>query len=268
MPSGRSVGISAANWRIDQIGVACRSIQRLCGNSVPGNPHYGSIETLLGSLDDISPLVPAVDAERLEGERMFSLPKNELWLELLTTLFRKPGYQPEIVYRLRFYKLTFKPLFLADHAAYLRLMHGYAKLLEQPYEQSEADTFERLRDEITQDRTLTREFSPAIGRVREFYLCRVAGTRVTRAGLALLRYREDHGALPESLGALGLDHAQDPLSHGPLLYRLEGDGFVLYSVGPDQKDNGGTPEPRSENVPYDIVWRFPGRDPAPTNSNR
>lgn len=31
----------------------------------------------------------------------------------------------------------------------------------------------------------------------------------------------------------------DPYSGGPLRYRTQGDGFVIYSVGPDRKDDGG-----------------------------
>jgi hypothetical protein len=56
----------------------------------------------------------------------------------------------------------------------------------------------------------------------------------------------------------------DPFSGQPLHYHPEGEGFVVYSVGEDRKDNGGTPRPEKEDsdprrkvVEYDYVWRFP-----------
>ena len=89
--------------------------------------------------------------------------------------------------------------------------------------------------------------------------------RLTRAGLALLQYQQAHGAFPETLNALGLEGLIDPYTEEPLHYRPEGQGFVVYSVGEDRKDNDGTPQPerrrdsdpRSKPLAYDEVWRFP-----------
>ena len=75
---------------------------------------------------------------------------------------------------------------------------------------------------------------------------------------------------PESLDALGLADLVDPFDEAPLRYRTEGDGFVVYSVGDDQNDNGGIPrqrrttsDPRYRTPEYDLVWRFaPATDPA------
>lgn len=244
--------------RVAQIASACKTIERLCDGSAPNEQQYQHIQTLLEGFDDISPLKPTVDAERLQGEWIFNLPKDELWREMQSTLFGR-SYVPDILNRLQFYRLTFKPRFLADHAAYLRLMHGYARLFEQPYEHQETDEFEKLYDKIARGHRLTETLSPAIGRVKEIYVRMIAQTRVTRTGLALLQYRKTHGALPNTLDALALPHTQDPFSQKSLLYRPEAQGFVLYSVGPDRKDNGGIPRPPKGDAEYDLVWRFPNR---------
>lgn len=62
--------------------------------------------------------------------------------------------------------------------------------------------------------------------------------------LALTRYKAAEGDFPETLDALissgylkGLP--QDPYSDGPLIYRKAEDGFMLYSVGANFKDDGG-----------------------------
>lgn len=66
------------------------------------------------------------------------------------------------------------------------------------------------------------------------------------AMLALRAYRLAHGAYPPDLAALTPGYItavpSDPFAlKGPLHYRRTGQGYCLYSIGPDGKDNGGTP---------------------------
>lgn len=73
------------------------------------------------------------------------------------------------------------------------------------------------------------------------------GLHLLTASLALRAYRLEHGDAPESLAALtpGILTAipSDPFAanKGPLVYRSTNSGIFLYSVGPDGKDDGGTP---------------------------
>ena len=82
--------------------------------------------------------------------------------------------------------------------------------------------------------------------------------RITLAGLALLQYKESRNALPETLEALNLGNTDDPFSSEPLRYIPQGQGFVLYSVGPDQKDNDGSPKQKKQDKDWDIVWSYTG----------
>ena len=64
--------------------------------------------------------------------------------------------------------------------------------------------------------------------------------------LALRAYRLEHGAFPATLSALVPGYLQsvpdDPFAlSDPLRYKLIGGKYVLYSVGPDGKDDGGKP---------------------------
>ncbi len=64
--------------------------------------------------------------------------------------------------------------------------------------------------------------------------------------LALRAYKLDHGAYPVSLFALAPTYLKavpnDPFAlSGPLRYKNQGSKFLLYSVGPDGKDDGGKP---------------------------
>jgi hypothetical protein len=63
--------------------------------------------------------------------------------------------------------------------------------------------------------------------------------------LALRAYRLEHGRYPDTLEALAPDYLaaipQDVFARsGALRYRLKGDTALVYSVGPDGVDNGGT----------------------------
>jgi len=90
-----------------------------------------------------------------------------------------------------------------------------------------------------------------------------AQTDALIAVLAILRYKNDSGQFPESLDKLvsaGYLKAlpQDPYSNGTLIYKPTETNFKLYSVGPDFKDDGGSPE--SNNVSISKYPGMPGMD--------
>ena len=73
--------------------------------------------------------------------------------------------------------------------------------------------------------------------------------------LALHTYRLEHGRYPASLTELAPDYLKkipyDPFAlEGAFSYLLKGKSYVLYSVGPDGKDDGGTPidDPKNARV--------------------
>lgn len=73
-----------------------------------------------------------------------------------------------------------------------------------------------------------------------------ADAHATVTMLAVLTYEAQKGRLPQSLEELveeGLLDCvpMDPYSDGPLVYRVTGEGFTLYSVGEDFLDDGGEP---------------------------
>jgi hypothetical protein len=74
---------------------------------------------------------------------------------------------------------------------------------------------------------------------------------------ALAAYRADHGAYPAELAALGPKYLpaipEDPFSGAPIRYKREGAGYMLYSVGPNGKDDGG-------RASWDNDQEFPGEN--------
>jgi len=83
----------------------------------------------------------------------------------------------------------------------------------------------------------------------------VANIIMCRLVLALEAYRRDTGTYPTSLSglqpALGWTIPDDPFSGKPYVYRRQGEGFILYSLGQNETDDGGM----SEYEPQSGIWR-------------
>jgi hypothetical protein len=101
-----------------------------------------------------------------------------------------------------------------------------------------------------------------------------ASVDLARVAIALERYKLAHGQYPESLDVLTAQFIQklprDVIGGQPLKYRRTNDSFVLYSIGWNEKDDGGVialnkSAPRDE-APLvadpdngDWVWAYPAR---------
>lgn len=115
-----------------------------------------------------------------------------------------------------------------------------------------------------------RHFSSGMATVAlSSYISRAALTQAQRdlaiTAIALKRYALRHGRLPSDLGALVPEFLpevpRDIFGGQPLRYRLsDGGGFLLHSIGKDEKDDGGDPKPleRGSNFSFpngrDLVW--------------
>ncbi len=252
--------------RISMIFYSCDTIKKLCEIAPPTDQQYRTIESLLGDLDEITSVVRAIDGERLLfGEWAFNT-KDVMYKT--TNLQNNQEDNSGLIFNLI---INFKPISLADHAAYMRFMHEGVRFAERPYSREQADVLEKG---IQKKRyILTRMLTPpAIFRIKEVHCRMIADLRITRAGLALLQDKQKQDAFPATLEALKLQNINDPFSDGLLLYKTEGQGFVLYSIGPDQKDNNGSPRQKKQKTDWqetdwDIVWLFPGRQQSESTRN-
>ena len=82
---------------------------------------------------------------------------------------------------------------------------------------------------------------------------------------ALERYHLANNQYPESLAALTPQFVEklphDIINAGELKYRKTNDTFVLYSIGWNEKDDGGTPTPTKNGNLQDLengdwVWPY------------
>jgi hypothetical protein len=200
-------------------------------------------------MDDPQPWVGAMHGERLLlGEWVFNLPPQELakTLAMLSAPKRTPLPAPEQI--------------AVQRAAYRQAMLRVAELMAQPYCQARVPLHQALA-ELSEPgkRNLIQPLIPALEVCARKLGELQAMVRVTRLGLRLIAYRTAHGGYPPDLAALALgdippDRRIDPFTGRSLVYRRQGKGFILYSLGPDAKDNAGRARHGRQESGYDIVW--------------
>jgi hypothetical protein len=106
---------------------------------------------------------------------------------------------------------------------------------------------------------------PALGNITMRGVSAQTSTDHTALACALERYRLAHGNVPEKLDALVPQFIaqlpNDLITGEPYKYRRTDDGqFILYSVGWNEKDDGGVPGERLyDSRQGDWVWDYPDR---------
>lgn len=151
---------------------------------------------------------------------------------------------------------------LADKTAIIRENQAYNAALaakaRKPY-----DNIDNIP---IPDNLLAHMRSDIFTQGRAKYVGMEAAEAVVRVEIALLRYRIAHGRYPDALAAmapayLAAEKLIDPCGGAPLHYSplKNGQDFLLYSVGTDQKDDHGSPSRFVGTGPGDLVagkmWR-------------
>jgi hypothetical protein len=159
----------------------------------------------------------------------------------------------------------YRVFFLADDlAAYRRVMRSFLDLAGRPYHEARAD-WDALDKDILARRgggILSGLLLPNVTKCAHLAARTDATHRLAQLALAAEAYRAKTGNLPESPDELTPDYVAriptDPCAGRPLRLKRDGKDLLLYSVGPDGKDDGGAPwdEARKDG---DLVFRLRGR---------
>jgi len=91
--------------------------------------------------------------------------------------------------------------------------------------------------------------------------------------MALAAYRAERGCYPPVLSDLVPEYVPaipaDIFSESPLIYRLEGDDYVLYSVGPNGRDDGGREgDGDADDIAVDRPPAHPAASTVPVKAHR
>ncbi|MBI5683957.1 MAG: hypothetical protein HZC54_02655 [Verrucomicrobia bacterium] len=162
---------------------------------------------------------------------------------------------------LDFEQLSYHRIF--DESLLLVLDMVARRVYPQRVSQSEREFEKDGLSAIWKHQVLVRLLLPAIVPITK--RSAQAQTTMDEAVLAcaLERCRLTNGKFPDSLDALvprfvaKLPH--DVITGEPLKYRRAGDGYVLYSIGWNEKDDGGVPDAKGDNAQGDWVWQCPAK---------
>lgn len=136
-------------------------------------------------------------------------------------------------------------LLSSDISSYRRLMERWQKAALSSYAERHAAA-ERITNALRTEPTgpLTFLLLPALQAVHTAAARADAQQRLSQLALAMHRHRLAHGAFPKTLDELVAQQETfvpiDPFSDKPLRLIGNDDSWVLYSIGPDLVDDGGT----------------------------
>ena len=119
-------------------------------------------------------------------------------------------------------------------------------------------------EQLARKERSSRLFLPIDNRLRSI-TTEDARHSCAETAVAIARFRLHRGRLPETLTELVpeqlLEVPVDPFDGQPLRYRRDGEAAIIYSVGPDRKDNSGKVEtyPDGEFIEQgsDLVFHLP-----------
>ena len=148
-----------------------------------------------------------------------------------------------------------------EQAKVLSLMHRLVEAAKAPAEKlAMVDQVDRELASLSRMYVMTRALVPSLKRVFVLWIARDAELRSARVALAVERFRLRHAEWPESLDVLVPDLLAavptDPFDGQPLRYKLTDEKVTIYSVGENQRDDGGDVEPPQRGRAPDLGFRL------------
>jgi hypothetical protein len=203
----------------------------------------------LGKLDLQASLVHAMQGERASGIWTFNYARKHSIFMLASA---RPEMQKRSIIDRAWPTLVVigAPFYKLDEVEYLKVMEREIGWLHEPI----ASSYEK-QQAFESDMAGAPPFGPPryaiISRIlvpvcfvpRMKTAEGIASVRLMQAAMVLRSYQAEHGAYPASLAELaaagGLAIPEDPFSGKPFIYKRQGAGYLIYSVGPNMKDDQG-----------------------------
>ena len=246
--------------RIATIGIADNALKEVADYSTIDASQAKMLNSEISNIDLHSGLITAFNGERLCALSAFDSIKKQDFHDL--------GWSPDsFLIQLRTTYLG-RPLLYMDEANMLRRMNKLIDLYSmQSYikirrEHLDFAPNENATIDITKATNLVDILMPVYYGARD----RMNKGQTSLAGsqllLALRAYNHQFGSYPQTLAELKnkLDFkvpTQDPFSGKDFIYKRQGNGFLLYSIGENMKDDGGTvPKKSYDHEHGDIVWKM------------
>jgi hypothetical protein len=129
-----------------------------------------------------------------------------------------------------------------NRAAYLERMNKLVAICQLP-EKDQLDQMKEFEKSHRDAPPIARALLPAVVKCLQAHWRIQARLRCAAAALAVERFRLQHGRWPDRLNdlvpALWHEVLLDPFDGASFRFRRDKEGVVVYSIGPDGKDDGG-----------------------------
>jgi len=243
------------------IAMSSRSAERVLRDSQPSVSACRGLAQCVASIDPNGSLISALKGER--GWAISIFDQIRASPDPVKAVSELPGGQGqgERPSRLPHSNSFIRWWLASDELTYLELMDRGIKEAALPYRKlvhihpSLEETIDRLPR--MPPRLITALLLPVLSRAQSSRDRAIANLKLVQIALLLKAYRAEHGGYPSSLqqlgGIKGRPPPTDPFSGKPFVYSRDGAGFLVYSWGPNLKDDGGKPGKRSDDG--DIVVR-------------
>jgi hypothetical protein len=270
--AGRSIDrepfLIAALVRMAIGNIAARRVERVLALGEPRG-RLAEVQAALFAEAESNVYWDGLRGERAAMDRLYTNLQNGVlppeFLVALTDGFGGPVPKPSTATRARAW--AHQPYVPGDHAAFLDKVTRALEVRHLPDHQQRAALKEI---DASNDRTLPKKrqtriaslLLPSVTRIHESSLRQRAWLRCAAVAIACERFRQLNGRWPDGLDEIPSDILAavplDPFDGKPLRYLRREDGVTIYSVGPDETDDGGNIPERSasQREPgYDIGCR-------------
>jgi hypothetical protein len=232
-------------------GIEMTALERVLSKGMPSAQAARQLFDQLAATDQMTPFARAMQGERAFGVWMFRFVRSAPLRKVaeIVSLQGMPDMQPTRwqVAAGALYRTVGRPLLNLDELGYLRMWEKHSQAVQLPWPQSEKQekAVEAALSHLPIYRAVvTRIIFPVFSRAIESRDRTTAQLRAAQIALALKAYHAERGRYPDSLAALdaaGRKLPTDPFGGKPFHYRPEGNGFVVWSIGPNMQDDGGRP---------------------------
>jgi len=142
------------------------------------------------------------------------------------------------------YYWLFRPVYKNEIIWIPKVFDRLIETAKMPYYQSrDSKELEKILDEIPWYYKRVKMIAPNLGALLLKRATLNAVFETARIGIACRIYKDANGDYPDKLSELSPDILEeipmDPFTGKSYVYRKEGSGFMVYSVGSNQRDDGG-----------------------------
>ena len=200
-----------------------------------------------------------------QGERCFQIHLFEAVIKdpALLAQMGQPGGGPHSFLGRKGYKIMgpfARPIFRRDEIFGLSIMRRMIEAARLPHHQAKSDLAKIDQDLYNAPfyRILSKMLLPAFTRPHLNEARHEAKIGLAQLALGLKIYKAEEGKYPDTLTELVPEILpelpQDPFTGRDFVYKKEGEGFLVYSLGENTKDEGGKWDEKKV-YQHDIPWR-------------